>query len=514
MIGTDPDLTGVATGAMLYATLPNPSFTDPDDDMAIGANHLATLDNVVVRAINVSIGRRNAVPDGNSKITLFVDWSAATHNVLYVVAAAERFDPFDDVAPAPADNYNGITVAASTKNGGVYRRVANFNDFALDSDAVGPRTSVDILAPGENVAMAGLNNMPYPTADSDGTSFAAPHVTGTVALLHQFATRRIVNIGTPRWDAEHARRHEVMKAVLMNSADKIQDTSGTGRLLGMERTVSDTNGFTWLQSEAYTGPDEDEIPLDNQMGAGHLNATRAVQQFSYGEYDNDAGSVPNIGWDYGTTVGVDDVNKYALGQSIGANQFISVTLAWDRQVLFDNEGATAGVYESGDTFVEDLPFNDLDLYLMPAGATDLNQYVARSTSGDSTLEHIFFEITMPGMYELWVRQFSDPSGPQNYAIAWWQGLASTAIFGDYSGDGTVGPEDYDVWKSNFGTTNSAADGNGNGIVDAADYTVWRDHLDQSFGAGSGSLTPVPEPSAVGLIFAGLLLCGGRLRGGA
>ena len=49
---------------------------------------------------------------------------------------------------------------------------------------------------------------------------------------------------------------------------------------------------------------------------------------------------------------------------------------------------------------------------------------------------------------------------------------SIPLPGDYSGNGTVGPEDYSLWKANFGsTTILAADGNGNGVVDAADYTV-------------------------------------------
>jgi len=75
--------------------------------------------------------------------------------------------------------------------------------------------------------------------------------------------------------------------------------------------------------------------------------------------------------------------------------------------------------------------------------------------------------------------------------------------GDYSGNGTVGPEDYDVWKDDFGsTTLLAADGNGNGIVDAADYTVWRDHLGLVLGSGSAGASPslvsVPEPAAAAL----------------
>ena len=52
--------------------------------------------------------------------------------------------------------------------------------------------------------------------------------------------------------------------------------------------------------------------------------------------------------------------------------------------------------------------------------------------------------------------------------------------GDYDGNGTVGPEDYDVWKVAFGSTEDlAADGNGNEVVDAADYTIWRDNLGNS-----------------------------------
>jgi hypothetical protein len=98
-----------------------------------------------------------------------------------------------------------------------------------------------------------------------------------------------------------------------------------------------------------------------------------------------------------------------------------------------------------------------------------------------------------------------------------------AIAGDYDGNGTVGLEDYDVWKTNFGSiTLLAADGNGNHVVDAADYSVWRDHLGASLGSGSGAALPsaaplsagVSEPSGLALSLAwmlGLAVCRVRRR---
>jgi hypothetical protein len=125
------------------------------------------------------------------------------------------------------------------------------------------------------------------------------------------AQTRITN-NVPRWGVE-SQNHQVIKAVLMNSADKLID-NGTvmvngnpvpqGGLLGMTRTVIDQQSNDWLFSEAYGDGVQDgggAIPLDDQMGAGHLNATRAAQQFSPGEYEADSGDVPPIGWDFGHT---------------------------------------------------------------------------------------------------------------------------------------------------------------------------------------------------------------------
>jgi hypothetical protein len=92
------------------------------------------------------------------------------------------------------------------------------------------------------------------------------------------------------------------------------------------------------------------------------------------------------------------------------------------------------------------------------------------------------------------------------------------LAGDYDGNGTVGPEDYSVWKSSFGSTeNLAADGNSDGIVDAADYGVWRHYLGQAAGSGAalpsaGSLpVGVPEPRAAILLGIGTLALGMAIK---
>ena len=83
----------------------------------------------------------------------------------------------------------------------------------------------------------------------------------------------------------------------------------------MTRTVIDQQGNDWLSSEAYgDGVQEGggATPVDDQMGTGALNATRAVQQFSPGEYDANVGSVPPIGWDFGHTTGMGSTNVYPI----------------------------------------------------------------------------------------------------------------------------------------------------------------------------------------------------------
>jgi hypothetical protein len=100
-------------------------------------------------------------------------------------------------------------------------------------------------------------------------------------------------------------------------------------------------------------------------------------------------------------------------------------------------------------------------------------------------------------------------GPGENVIPYGDGflqLAAPVVLGDFDGNGTVGAEDYNAWRSEFGSfvfpVGSGADGNGNGVVDAADYVIWRKNLAST--QGTGSATPVPEPSWLLMTCLGLI----------
>lgn len=470
---------GVAPDAILHAN--GDGGVGDDSVFAVAVNRIARISDM--RTINISEGRVLQpiieATDGNTVMTQIIDWTAIRYNVLHVVAGSEQAGP----AAIPQDNFNGITVGASQRvrnqqgfPTGHYRQVAPLNFY--DEDAVGNRTSLDILAPGDDILLTSNADV---ERLRDGTSFAAPHVTGTAALLHQYATTQIDN-GVGGWDPDNARRHEVMKSIILNSADKLNGVHG------YNRTVVNENNQDWLSTTAY---ESHSVSLDEEMGVGHLNADSALDNFEPGEFG--PGAVPRIGWDFGELGGQGSNEDYTFNKTVSG--YVAITLAWDRKVELLEQDDT---YSSGDEFIG-RNLNDLDLYLLPSDTDNLNLAISRSVTLDDNVEHIFFEVPQ-GNYKIKVVHSGGLGEEQSYGLAWWAG---ESIPGDFDDDDDVDGDDLSEWEMDFGS-GDGSDADGDGDSDGNDFLVWQQNVG-TFAPAVSANAPVPEPSAWMLAVVGLSL---------
>ncbi len=193
-------------------------------------------------------------PNSYSLLTQGLDWLTKHYNVLHVLARGHT----SDGGILPKDNYNGMNVAFSKTvlTGGepVFRQISALNSTVPD---IYGRRLTHIVAPGNSILTTPIGGGAY--IARTGNSFAAPHVTGTIALLHQYAGDRI-SAGAANWNG-FAHQHEVIKALLMNSVDKLKDT-GDGSLLGMTKDILKSDGTsTWSSSDARDHADNPGGPV-------------------------------------------------------------------------------------------------------------------------------------------------------------------------------------------------------------------------------------------------------------
>ncbi|MEM6448762.1 MAG: S8 family serine peptidase [Cyanobacteria bacterium P01_D01_bin.105] len=429
MISRDKWLRGVAPNARLYAAaVGDLSESKGQPEECITAQHVALQNSGDVRAMNFSFGeplsrdpRPNALLDGEALLTHCIDWSSRVHKLLYVIAGNQGRGGI----PIPTDNFNAINVAYSTRIDGEFVRVdyanlssepARVSYYGPEPESnVGTRRSISLVAPGSNIEMFEPDGS---RTVSSGTSFAAPHVVATVALLQEFGDRQFRG-NAENWSLD-AREPLVMKSVILNSADKLQDT-GDGNLLGMSRTLLDERGRSWKESDAYS---DQSIPLHKDLGVGHLNAFRAYTQFVGGQWS--PGSVPAIGWSYsavgdegtdaqGGEVQGGDVQDYVFEQPLKAGSYISATLTWERLVELNSADE---YFDVGEDFTG-RSLSNLDLYLLPADSDDIRDSVWSSVSLEDSLEHIFIPIPERDRYKLRVVRQSGSEETVPYSLSWW-----------------------------------------------------------------------------------------------
>ena len=427
MISQDKELVGVAPDATLFSAAIGPleGERSGQPQECLTTQHIALRNSGDVRAINFSFGepllsdpRPNASLDGNALLTQCIDWSSIAHKALYVIAGNQGGGGI----PIPTDNFNGINVAYSTQVDGRFVKVDYANagseptfsprGASAPESNVGPRRSINLIAPGDDIRMLNPDGQ---TIFSSGSSFAAPHVAATVALLQEWGDRQI---RTARWSLD-TREPMVMKAVLLNAADKLMDT-GDGQNLGMGKTVLDEANLTWIESDAYRDP---KVPLHGELGTGQLNAFRAYEQFNGGQWE--PGNVAIKGWAYNSLLSASESPSarsyvdYVIDSPLREGSYFAATLTWERHVsLIDSNNND--LYDIGENF-DSHDLNNLNLYLMPADEDDTTKSIWSSVSDVDSLEHIFYKIPQTGRYKLRVvysQQFT-PEASQPYALAWW-----------------------------------------------------------------------------------------------
>src|SRR5581483_10699961 len=174
---------------------------------------------------------------------------------------------------------------------------------------------------------------------------------------------------------------------------------------GMSRTVIGKDGKSnWFNSPAADTPNNgkydttdpvnqarQKLPLDIEMGAGFLNAKRALTQLQGKQFTPNANAT-RIGWDYRsiTTAPNAAKNVYNLPTLRGGG-YISATLTWDRQVNWTDTNNN-NIYDEGDTLTAK-PLANLDLYLVKhADGGDITKAVWASNSSQYNVEHFFLQL--------------------------------------------------------------------------------------------------------------------------
>jgi hypothetical protein len=368
--------------------------------------------------VNTSWG--GADPAGIDDATRLIDALAYANRTTVCLAAG------NDAAQVigPASGYNSMTVGALAydRSAYPYHAVAEFsakgpNDYYDPKSGTvipGVRAAVDLVAPGENLTLAcyggltGGHNPDIgtdPTLDSTGhpsggyyflevggTSFASPIVAGGAALL--------VDLGKDRFGGDNAVDGRVIKAVLMNSAAKVDDWDNG------QHPVPNPSGLAGVVIFTTQG-------LDYASGAGRIDLAGALWQYAGGSPDAAPGSgLASIGWSYGI-IQPDGRNDYSIGELISEGTRFTATLDWfvNRAV----EGTTG----------DEVQFANLDLEVWRLAGLDgaPEALVAESASMYNNVEHLYFSTPADGYYMLrvkWTGENYDLGSPiaEPYALAW------------------------------------------------------------------------------------------------
>jgi hypothetical protein len=200
----------------------------------------------------------------------------------------------------------------------------------------------------------------------NGTSFAAPHVTGAAALLYDYSNK--FAIGSPRlW----------IKSLLLNGASKQVVDPRSGLATWPERAV--------VRNGAGN-------PLHNAMGVGMLNVQASVENYSTPGANQTISIIGMQTMEPGATY-LTELNR--LGETLKPGSLVTATVTWDREVEYTGNDTEA--QRNDPTKYVDRGLTNLKFELIKRGT---NTVVAVSDSPDDNVEHLYFNVRDEGHYDL------------------------------------------------------------------------------------------------------------------
>lgn len=367
----------------------------------VGENSLFVTDQLVMRTYEkfftngtdvISSSWKN---DGASAFmagTVLDSYALKNTRTVFVGAAANDGGDGPGHVSSPYKNMNVISVGALDDSTG-FKTVAGTSSYG-PNDFYNPLTgktvkgvvsAVDIAAPGTVYTVRQNGTL----GNDRGTSFAAPIVSSTVALMVSYSKQTSM--------AEDSRDARLIKAVLLNSASK---TAGWGNGARITDSVT-ANG------RVYNGVYSTSQSLDYRSGAGSLDAAETLAQYS----------------NYAQTSFLDAVQN---GESRFYDFYadlpgmtLTATLCW--YLGSDVSDITYGSGGDISSIDADMSyFSNLDLRLWYIDGGD-DALVAQSVSEYNNVEHLFLELAKEGHYRLEV-SFEDliygDALNETYGIAW------------------------------------------------------------------------------------------------
>lgn len=414
--GAAPYQNGIAYGSTLWSGSIATSFAA---DGSFGWSNNNAFIYPYLTALQTGIGGRTADvvnsswgfggSAGNDPWTVSLDGMVAASHKTFVVSSGNSGPPVNTVG-SPSNGFNTISVAAlaygNDPNQYAYNQATDFSSRS-PSDVGTPtgvipliRAAVDISAPGDTLTLAyyggttgsnaggtdptnGAGN--YYSGFAAGTSFAAPIVAAGAAL--------VVDAGYANFNGGESVDGRVIKAVLMNSADK---------------TIGWNNGQSVVNGVVTTTQ-----ALDYTTGAGALNLTKAFDQYLGGTTGGAGTDVQEIGWKLGTVAGNDYVDYNIVPDLLGGTTF-TATLTWFANRSF------LGVDAAGFMSTLDTALSHLELQLW-RDVNGVDTLVADSNALYNTSQHFSFLLGATGSYFLRVLNLG--------IYAEWGGGAETEQFG-------------------------------------------------------------------------------------